>query len=137
MTFTTADYAVAATAAASAVFGLFGGFSGALAFLAGMAAAVAAVRFGWGPLEAKIGATWMLAVAAMLVALVAFGLARVVVKKVVKNMLAQPADALLGFSVAAVSGTGLALLALYAARRLGVAALPSSLLDLALSMSGA
>jgi len=132
-----ADYAVIASAAISALSGLFVGFSGAVAFLAGVAAATAAMRFGWHPLEARIGETWMLVAAAAAVALAAFGLARLVVKKFVKNILAQPGDAILGSLVAAVTGTCLSLFTLYGAKRLGAASFDSMLLDFASAFLGA
>ena len=116
---TTADYVILGATIVAAIFGLFGGFSGALAFLAGGVAASAAVRFGWGLLEQHISNTWLLALAALAVALVAFAIARLIVKKTVNKMLAQPADAVFGALVAAVAGFALSLSALYALNRFG------------------
>ena len=119
MSLATSDYAILAATLVAAVFGLFGGFSGALAFLAGVGAASAAVRFGWGPLESRIETPWLLALAALAVALVAFGVARLIVKKTVHKMLAQPGDAIFGLLVSAVAGFALAVAAVYMAAVVG------------------
>ena len=97
MQLATADYVILGATLVGAIFGLFGGFSGALAFLAGVGAASAAVRFGWDALDSRIATPWLLALAALGVALVAFGIARLIVKKTVNKLLAQPADAIFGF----------------------------------------
>jgi uncharacterized membrane protein required for colicin V production len=120
MQFATVDYVILAATLVAAVFGLFGGFSGALAFLAGVGAAAASVRFGWGALESRIGSPWLLGLAALAMALVAFGIARLIVKKTVHKMLAQPGDAIFGFLVSAVSGFALSVSAVYALNRLGL-----------------
>ena len=120
MQFATVDYVILAATLVAAVFGLFGGFSGALAFLAGVAAAAASVRFGWGALESRIGSPWLLGLAALAMALVAFGIARLIVKKTVHKMLAQPGDAIFGFLVSAISGFALSVSAVYALNRLGL-----------------
>ena len=114
------DWCAIALSGTCAVLGLFGGFSGALAFLAGVGAAAASVRFGWGALESRIGSPWLLGLAALAMALVAFGIARLIVKKTVHKMLAQPGDAIFGFLVSAVSGFALSVSAVYALNRLGL-----------------
>jgi len=119
MSLAAADYIILGATLAAAIFGLFGGFSGALAFLAGVGAASAAVRLGWDPLAARISVNWLLVLAALAVALVAFGIARLIVKKTVNKLLAQPADAIFGMLVAAAAGFALALGAVYIATRVG------------------
>ena len=119
MTLATADYVILGAALVAGIFGLFGGFSGALAFLAGVGAASAAVRFGWDALASRIETPWLLALAALAVALVAFGIARLIVKKTVHKMLAQPGDAIFGAIVSAVAGFALAVAATYLAKTVG------------------
>ena len=86
------DYIIIGISLAAAVLGMFGGLSGALAFLAGVGSAVAA----------------------LLCALVVFGIARLIVKKFVKNLLAQPADAIFGALIAAFAGFAAAIAGAYA-----------------------
>jgi len=138
MALATADYAILGATLVSALFGLFGGFSGALAFLAGVGAASAAVRFGWGTLESRIQTPWLLALAALAVALVAFGVARLIVKKTVHKILAQPGDAIFGLLVSAVAGFSLAVAAVYMATVVGgdELAIESSILREVLSLVG-
>ena len=114
-----ADYVVLVVTLAGAIFGLFGGFSGALAFLAGVGAASASVRFGWDALAARISTQWMLALAALAMALVAFGVARLIVKKTVNRLLAQPADAIFGALTAAVAAFGVSVAVLYLVNQVG------------------
>ena len=119
MQLATADYVILGATLAAAILGLFGGFSGALAFLAGVGAGSAAVRFSWSSLEARIQRPWALALAALAIALVAFGIARMLVKKTVNKLLAQPADAIFGAIVSAVAGFGLSVAGTYLAARIG------------------
>ena len=119
MQLATADYIVLGVTLVGAVLGLFGGFSGALAFLAGVGAASASVRFGWDALAARISTQWMLALAALAMALVAFGAARLIVKKTVNKLLAQPADAIFGALTAAVAAFGVSVAVLYLVRQVG------------------
>jgi uncharacterized membrane protein required for colicin V production len=112
------DYVILGVSLAAAILGMFGGFSGALAFLAGVGAAVATIRYGWNLLEARIEAPWALALAALVCALLVFGIARLIVKKTVKNILAQPADAIFGALIAAVTGFAAALAGAYAMENL-------------------
>ncbi len=84
--------------------GLFRGLSGALAFVAGAVAAAAAAVFGW-PLSAEwMSETWTRGAATLGAALLAFGLTRLVVKKLVNGLLAQPSDSFFGFLVGALAG---------------------------------
>ena len=118
MALESSDYVIIGVSLAAAILGIFGGFSGALAFFAGVCAAVGALRFGWDFLAERIVTPWLLAVAALVVSLVAFGIVRLVVKKSVKNLLAQPADAIFGALTAAVAAFAAALAAAYALENL-------------------
>ena len=128
------DFAILLAAAVAAVAGLFVGFSGSLAFLAGIAAAALTVKFGGSPLSAYIEVEWQLALAVLVLAIVAFGLVRALVRKTVHSLVAQPGDALLGATLAAFTGAMISAGAVYAANRLGIAELDSALLDAALSV---
>jgi len=119
MSLAAADYVILGATLVAAILGLFGGFSGALAFLAGVGAATAAVRFGWDPLAARIHVNWLLVLATLAVALLAFGIARLIVKKTVNRLLAQPADAIFGMLAASAAGFALALGAVYIATQVG------------------
>lgn len=91
-----ADYVLCGLTAALAVLGLFRGVSGTLAFFAGSAAAVMTASLGW-PLSAELTPELGYRIVGTVVAtLVAFGLVRVIVRKLVNGLLAQPSDALLG-----------------------------------------
>ena len=118
MALESSDYVILGVSLAAAILGIFGGFSGALAFFAGVCAAVGALRFGWDFLAERIVTPWLLVVAALVVSLVAFGIVRLVVKKSVKNLLAQPADAIFGALTAAVAAFAAALAAAYALENL-------------------
>ena len=119
MQLATVDYIVLGVTLVGAVLGLFGGFSGGLAFFAGVGAASASVRFGWDALAARISTQWMLALAALAMALVAFGIARLIVKKTVNKLLAQPADAIFGALTAAVAAFGVSVAVLYVVKQVG------------------
>jgi hypothetical protein len=131
MTILPADYVIATAALVAGVFGMFGGFSGALAFLSGVAGAGLAVHLGRGMLAELIAAQTLRLIALLLLALLAFGVVRLIVKRTVHGLLAQPADALFGLLTAAVAGGGMALAAAYALDRLGVLAVDSALLRFA------
>jgi len=136
MNFYTADYALGVVAIVAAIFGLFGGFSGALGFCAGVVAAGLSVKFGFPFAKNFIATPWVAAVATLVVALLTFGIARAVVKRIVKGLLAQPADAIFGFLVAGVTGAGLSLAALFAANRLLEMQVPSTVYSLVMGFVG-
>ena len=99
-----ADYALGGIALAMAVLGLFCGFSGALAFLLATPAAALAAGFCW-PYSAEISnVAWMRAAGVLVVSLLVFGIVRIVVKKLVNGLLAQPADAIFGLIAGALAG---------------------------------
>ena len=107
-----ADYVLCGLAVAMAVTGLFRGFSGTLAFaLASFASALTAM-FGWARSEAFTQTMWMRGAGTLVATLLVFGIVRLVVKKLVNGLLAQPTDALFGALVGA--GLGVALLVAWA-----------------------
>jgi uncharacterized membrane protein required for colicin V production len=99
-----ADYVLCALALTAAVTGLFRGFSGTLAFLAAIAAGGTAASFVWTFSAGFTPEVWMRAAATLVAALLAFGIVRLVVKKLVNGLLAQPSDAIFGMIVGAVCG---------------------------------
>ena len=108
--FQLADYALCATAVIMAVTGLFRGFSGSLAFFAAVAAAGATAVFAWPQSADFTDVMWMRAGGVLVSSLLVFGIVRVIVKKTVNGLLAQPTDALMGF----LTGAAFALLILAA-----------------------
>ena len=89
-----------------AVLGLFRGFSGTLAFAAASAAGLFVASFGWAYSAAFTAVAWQRAAGVALATLLSFALVRIIVKRVVNGMLAQPSDAIFGML------TGLAMAAL-------------------------
>jgi len=116
--FLTADYVIGIVTLAAAILGLFGGFSGALAFCAGLVAAAVGGKFAHAMLISFFSAQWAAVLATLVAALLAFGIARLLVKRVVKGLLAQPADAIFGSLVAAVTGAALSVFAVFAVNHL-------------------
>lgn len=103
MEFLPADYVLCAFAVFVSVTGLFRGFSGSLAFLAASGAAGSVAAFGWPWSENVTGVMWQRAGGVFIVSLLTFGLVRVIVKKTVNGLLAQPSDALFGFLTGALT----------------------------------
>lgn len=102
-----ADYVLLGFTLVAAVTGLFRGFSGTLAFFCASAVAALAGAFGW-PLSAGfVSETWMRVAIVLVGVLVTFGIARVIVRKLVNGLLAQPADAIFGFVSGALVGAAL------------------------------
>jgi len=134
----TADYLILAASSVGFVLGLFIGFSGALAFLIGCISAGLAVRFGWSLSAEWISVDWLRALVTFLAALLAFGLVRLVTKKTVHGLVAQPGDAIFGALIAAVTGFVLVAGGLWMVRAFGFAgdSLNSVLLEKALSCVG-
>ena len=131
-----ADYVILAASLVSGVLGLFVGFSGALGFVAGLVGGALAVRIGYGMLESVIPEKWMCSLAALVLSLIAFGLARVLVKKTVHGLLAQPADAIFGLVTAVVTGGACALGAAFALDRWDLMDVDSELLRFAANLLG-
>jgi len=99
-----ADYVLCGLTIVMAVTGLFRGFSGTLAFLLATLAAVLVGIFGWGSSASFTSVLWMRGAGTLVASLLAFGLVRLVVRKLVGGLLAQPADALFGFLIGASVG---------------------------------
>ena len=99
-----ADYALLGLVTVMAVTGLFRGFSGTLAFLVAVAAAAAAAALGWRLSVNWLETVWMRGAATLVATLLAFGLVRLLVKKTVNGLLAQPSDAIFGFLIGAALG---------------------------------
>lgn len=104
MVFQTADWVILGFTATLAVTGLFRGFSGTLAFLAASFAAAAVSGLGWHYSESFMSAVWLRALATLVAALLAFGIVRALVRKIVNGLLAQPADAIFGFLCGLLAG---------------------------------
>lgn len=99
-----ADYVLAGLTIVLAVTGLFRGFSGTLAFLLASSAAVATGSFGW-PFSAGLTEEiWMRAAGVLVAVLLIFGLVRMIIRKLVNGLLAQPSDALFGALIGACVG---------------------------------
>ena len=82
---------------------IFIGFSGALAFLCGAAASAAAGTFAFPLLATEIANVWARGAVVGLGGLLVFGLVRLIVKKLVHGLVAQPGDAIFGSLTAAAS----------------------------------
>ena len=99
-----ADWAILAFIGLLAIGGLFRGFSGSVAFLLAMAAAFICGVIAWNLSADYLSQDWQRGAATFVVALLLFGIVRVIVKKIVNVLLAQPADALLGFVAGLAAG---------------------------------
>lgn len=104
-----ADYVLCALAVVMAVTGLFRGFSGTIGFALGVAAAVFAGTFAWSLSATWTAVAWQRAGGTLVATLLAFGLVRLIVKKLVNGLLAQPTDALLGCLVGTLLAVGIVL----------------------------
>ena len=104
MDLTVLDYAILVVTLASLVGGLFFGFSGALSFLAGLLASAFFATFAWGSAASLVPSAPGRAATVGILSLLIFGLVRIVVRKVVRGLVAQPGDALLGAVFSALSG---------------------------------
>lgn len=136
MEFTPADLVILGVAGVAAIFGLIGGFSGALAFLVGLGGGAFAARFAWLTSVSWFEADWARALATLAIALVAFGLVRMLIRKVVHGILAQPADALFGALVAAASGFALAVGIVFLLGYANILKVDSNLVSQVLSVAG-
>ena len=99
-----ADYALCGLTLVLAVTGLFRGFSGTLAFVLATASAVLAGMFGWTYSESFSPVVWMRVAGTLVGTLLVFGLVRMIVKKLVNGLLAQPSDALFGMAIGVLCG---------------------------------
>ena len=102
--FQPADYALCGITIVMAVLGLFRGFSGTLGFALGAIAAAFAASFGWTCSASFTTVAWQRGAGVLVVTLLAFGIVRLIVKKLVNGLLAQPSDAIFGFLIGAALG---------------------------------
>ena len=102
--FQPADYAICGITIVMAVLGLFRGFSGTLGFALGAVAAAFAASFGWDYSASFTEVAWQRGAGVLVATLLVFGVVRLIVKKLVNGLLAQPSDAFFGFLVGAALG---------------------------------
>ena len=102
--FLPADYALCGITVVMAVLGLFRGFSGTLGFVLGAVAAAFAASLGWAYSASFTDTAWQRGAGVLVATLLAFGVVRLIVKKLVNGLLAQPSDAIFGFLVGAALG---------------------------------
>jgi len=99
-----ADYVLCGLTIVMAVTGLFRGFSGTLAFVLATLAAVLVGMFGWEYSLSFTPVLWMRGAGTLVGTLLAFGIVRLIVRKLVGGLLAQPSDAFFGLLVGASVG---------------------------------
>ena len=104
-----ADYVILAAFLGSAAIGLFVGFSGALAFLVAGIGALTAGYFSYAPLTGFCPNAYLSGTLSFVASLLAFGICRYLVRKLVHFLLAQPADAVLGACISGVSASVLSI----------------------------
>lgn len=102
--FQAADYALCGFTLIMACLGLFRGFSGTLGFVLGAIAAAFTATFGWAYSASFSAVAWQRGAGVLVATLLAFGLVRLIVKKLVNGLLAQPSDAIFGFLTGAALG---------------------------------
>ena len=102
--FLPADYALCGITIVMAVLGLFRGFSGTLGFVLGAIAALFTASFGWTYSASLTAVVWQRGAGVLVATLLAFGLVRLIVKKLVNGLLAQPSDAIFGLLIGAALG---------------------------------
>ena len=102
--FLPADYVLCGITVVMAVLGLFRGFSGTLGFVLGVIAATFVGSFGWTYSLSFTTVTWQRGAGVLVATLLAFGIVRLIVKKLVNGLLAQPSDAIFGFLIGAAFG---------------------------------
>ena len=110
--FLPADYVLCGLTIVTAVLGLFRGFSGTLGFVLAVVAAAFVAGLGWTYSASLASVAWQRAAGVLVATLLVFGLVRLVVKKVVNGLLAQPSDAIFGLLLGIAVGA--ALLAVWA-----------------------
>ena len=101
MDFLIADYVCIAVAVLFCAFGVFRGFSSSLAFFVASAVSGSASLFLWPQTLSVTDVLWMRITAVAIIALLTFGIARIIVKKTVNGLLDQPADSLFGLVLGA------------------------------------
>lgn len=106
MEFLPADYVLGAFAMVMAVMGMFRGLSGTLAFLVACGVSIVVGSTTWPYSETLSMSLWARGGITLLAVLLSFGVVRIVVRKLVNGILAQPADAIFG-SIAGLLVVGL------------------------------
>lgn len=99
-----ADYVLCGITLVMAVTGLFRGFSGTLAFMLATVTAAGAGFLGWPYSASFTPVLWMRGAGTLVGVLLVFGLVRLIVKKLVGGLLAQPSDALFGAVIGSLVG---------------------------------
>ena len=99
-----ADYVLCGITLVMAVTGLFRGFSGTLAFMLATVTAAGAGFWGWPYSASFTPVLWMRGAGTLVGVLLVFGLVRLIVKKLVGGLLAQPSDALFGAVIGSLIG---------------------------------
>lgn len=102
--FLPADYVLCGLTIVMSVLGLFRGFSGTLGFVLGAIAAAFAAFFGWAYSASFTDVAWQRGAGVLVATLLTFGIVRLIVKKLVNGLLAQPSDAIFGFLIGAALG---------------------------------
>ena len=102
--FQPADYVICGLTVVMAVLGLFRGFSGMLGFVLGAVAAAFAASFGWVYSASVTTVAWQRGAGVLVATLLVFGIVRLVVKKLVNGLLAQPSDAIFGLLIGVALG---------------------------------
>ena len=102
--FLPADYVICGITIVMAVLGLFRGFSGTLGFVLGAVAAAFAASFGWVYSASVTTVAWQRGAGVLVATLLVFGIVRLVVKKLVNGLLAQPSDAIFGLLIGVALG---------------------------------
>lgn len=93
---TIADYVILALSCFFVILGLFRGASGLFSLVSASVISFASGVFLWERISAMSIPPWAHVVAVLLAGLVVFGIVRIVVKKTVNCLLAQPADSIFG-----------------------------------------
>ena len=99
-----ADYALCGFTLVATVTGLFRGFSGTLAFVLASATASLVGSFGWSMSPMFTDSMWQRVSGVITAIVFTFGIVRLIVKKLVNKLLAQPSDAIFGALVGAALG---------------------------------
>ncbi len=102
-----ADYLLIGLATVMAITGLFRGFSGTIAFFIAVVAGVTSGIISWTYAVDYTNETWIRALVTLAIALIAFGLIRIIVRKLVNGLLAQPSDAIFGFLIGVLFGAAI------------------------------
>ena len=121
MNWSFADYVILSTSAVAGVAGLFIGFSGALAFLSATVVSALVGKLAWAFSADFFATNWTRGLVTVIVTLLAFGLVRWAVKRVVNGLLKQPADSIFGLLIAAITGILVSAIAVYLLNFFGLA----------------